>query len=643
MYLKLKSVFSVAACCILLYLFLQPAPLSAQTAKIETIKRSLAAASGKDSLDILMKLLQEKNSMPGDSIRKYAELAEALYDLSAKPEYRYLLKFYKVIVAQNEASLDRAISTCDSNIVALENSTLDREYLLRFLQLKASLLVRKGLYEEGIRAFFKVLDVAEKAGNTEYQIAGKNGIGWIYMEKSENRSAIDWFKKALATTQDQVILDKFTIVMTNIAATYNSMGLNDAALEFVDRAIAIALRTEDLRSVANGYAIKADILIDLDRKREAALMLKEALAVRRKIGDIYYIVSDIYQMGLFYASIGDCNNGISICREGIDLINKYKVDSKRIILYEALAANYKACKEMESYAAVLENIIAWKDSAAKAVSESALAEMSAKYNLQTKEQQILRQELLLTRRNYIIYGSLILFLLVGIIGMQYFTQFKSKQERKSLMDMAKARDDERLRIAADLHDSIGSQLGFISRKIEIALNRDDKDRHPLMEFIRELDVAVRKTISDLRETIWTMKKERIDFSELSDRLKLFAQQQLSTAPEVKLHIAEQHENAVSFSSIESINLYRIVQEAVNNSFRHAEANNVTIRFISSADKGWYIEISDDGRGFETGGIYEEHYGLENMNQRAKNMSVYLKVKSEKGAGTSVILSNRIIS
>ncbi len=643
--MKKISVSASCAGCILaliLILFAVGHPLPAQTQKIDFYKRALSQPGKKDSLSLVLNLLMEKNSMPGDSIRKYVEMAESLAGSSAGPEQKFLLNFYKAIIAQNEGSLDWAVSYCDSNIKAIQAELSDVTLLLRFLQLKASLLVRKGLYEEGIKAYFKVLDEAEKSGNVEYRIAGKNGIGWIYMEKSEFRPAIDWFLKALATTTDQEVLDKFTIVMTNVAATYNSMHQNDSALEYVNRAIAIALRTEDLRSVANGYAIKADILIDLGRKEEAALALREALNVRKKIGDVYYIVSDIYQMGLFYASNGDCNNGILICKEGIDLVNQYQLDSKKLILYEALSLNYKVCGDFKSYADILEKIIAWKDSAAKAVSESALAEMSAKYNLEAKEQQILRQDLLLSRRNYIIYGSLVLFLLIGIIGLQYFFQYKIKQERKSLMDMKRVRDDERLRIAADLHDNIGSQLGFISRKIEIALNRDTRDEHDRANFLHDMDVSVRKIISDLRETIWTMKKEKIDFRELSDRLKYFAQQQLSGSPGIKLHITEHHDKEVSFTSTESINIYRIVQEALSNAFSHSGAGNIVINFISAATEGWRIEIIDDGRGFQSDRIYVEHYGIENMKQRAENIHIFLEIKSVAAKGTTVVVSERKI-
>lgn len=615
-------------------------PLFAQTVKINAFKKSLALADRKDSLDIIMNLLLEKNSMPGDSILKYVRLAESLEQDNPAIENTYMLNFYRIIVAQSESSLDQAISACDSNIRSLENIRLDIAYRLRFLHLKASLLVRKGSYEAATKEYFKLLELAQKEKNLEYQIAGKNGIGWVYMEKSEYQTAIDWFRKALSTTDDPEILNKFTVVLTNLAATFNSLHKNDSALIYVSKAISLAVDNEDLRIMANGYAIKADILLDLHKEKEAALALEEALSVRKKIGDIYYIISDMYQMGLFYANIGECRNGILICREGIALANKYKVESKKIILYEALAENYKACKDMASYARVLEEVIALKDSTSKAVSESALAEMSAKYNLESKEQKIVQQELMLSRRNFIIFGSLILFLLIGIIGLQYFAHYKSKQERKSFVDMARARDDERLRIAADLHDSIGSQLSFVSRKLEISLNKDKNDETALLEFLKDMDISVRKIISDLRETIWTMKKEKIDFSELSDRLKLFAQQQLSTAPQVNLHITEIHEKAISFSSFASIHLYRIAQEAINNAFIHANAKNITIRFISPVQEGWRIEICDDGRGFDAAKVYEEHYGLENMNQRAKSIQINLRISSTAESGTSVILSNR---
>ncbi|HEY2725587.1 MAG TPA: hypothetical protein VGI61_00315, partial [Parafilimonas sp.] len=127
------------------------------------------------------------------------------------------------------------------------------------------------------------------------------------------------------------------------------------------------------------------------------------MRVREIIGDPFYIVSDIYQMGLFYADNKETDKGIAVLQQGISMAYKNGLFEKLPILYNALARNYKAAGNYVQYSKTLDTIITLKDSLYKKNSADALAEMQTKYEVQKKENTIIQQHYDLAKKNLFIY------------------------------------------------------------------------------------------------------------------------------------------------------------------------------------------------------------------------------------------------
>ena len=200
-----------------------------------------------------------------------------------------------------------------------------------------------------------------------------------------------------------------------------------------------------------------------------------------------------------------------------------------------------------------------------------------------------------------------------------------------------ARENERKRIAAELHDNIGTQLSYISRKIEY-INADNSglsDKY--IQSMQDISSSSRRSIADLRETIWALKKENINIHDLSDRFKAFIKQQLSNYDNVHFHIEEKIDVPVFFSSIVSLNIFRILQEAVHNALQHSGCNNLSINITCDTKSNWLIEVKDDGKGFDPKLHYDNHFGLENMLQRASETGLQLEMISNIGNGTIIKL------
>jgi signal transduction histidine kinase len=167
----------------------------------------------------------------------------------------------------------------------------------------------------------------------------------------------------------------------------------------------------------------------------------------------------------------------------------------------------------------------------------------------------------------------------------------------------------------------------------VLLSREEKTKR-----LSALNNTAKEMISDLRETIWAIKKESIQMDELADKLKLFIQLQRILKPEMEINISENIQNNIHFSPTEALNVFRICQEAIVNCVKHANASKLYLFIQSGAKENFSITIEDNGNGFLPDRRYEDHYGLENMRHRAHELSSKLSIISEKGHGTKITLS-----
>ena len=192
-------------------------------------------------------------------------------------------------------------------------------------------------------------------------------------------------------------------------------------------------------------------------------------------------------------------------------------------------------------------------------------------------------------------------------------------------------DEERTRIARDLHDRIGQSMAFLAFEVDRLIKRHgqgdnvgtalDQLQHDVREVIRE----IRDTLSDIRTDVSDgrgLEETIADFAQrLSDRSGLNINVDIDATE--RLPIMQERE------------MWRIAQEAMVNVERHADATAVAVRWTSDGEQG-VLEIADDGRGFslgESGRV--DSYGLVGMRERASSVGAAFEVESAPGKGTTI--------
>jgi signal transduction histidine kinase len=424
---------------------------------------------------------------------------------------------------------------------------------------------------------------------------------------------------------------------------------NDSATYYIGISLRLATASQNFNYLANAFFIWSGIYID-DKKFELAeqAMLK-GLSFRKQIGDPFFIVSDLTQIGIFYAQTGQPEKGIKVCLSGIDSAKKYKLDEKLPILYDALAQNYKSAKNYKKYAETLQQVITLKDSVYKKNSAESLAEMEAKYDLQKKQNLIILQQLDLTRQQYLFYGLLLLLLFISVVAWILFKQYRRKQKikmlqmqeeekRLSIKAVTEAEEAERKRIAADLHDNLGAYAASIASNIDhLNISETNNQNQITLEQLRSNSQSI---VSQLGDTIWALKKDALSLTAISDRVKIVIQRIQNNYPEVTIDVFENIETDHLLSPAHAFHLFQIMQEAIINALRHSGGTLINVSLETTEHEQWKIVVEDNGKGItnqETGAGGGN--GLINMQTRAEHAGCQISWQRKIPRGTSVIIQS----
>lgn len=193
--------------------------------------------------------------------------------------------------------------------------------------------------------------------------------------------------------------------------------------------------------------------------------------------------------------------------------------------------------------------------------------------------------------------------------------------------------DERERISRDLHDNIGAKLSYISSSIDWMIdapyNKDEENKRMI-----SINETAKNVMHNLRETIWALNRESIYIDELSDKLKLFIQQQLHLNNKITKSVNENFKDIVKLTPNEALNIYRICQEAINNAIKHSGGSEIIIEIETYSLANFSISIRDNGKGFNTK-EYPGHYGLINMKHRGTEAGVLLTFENSNGTKVTI--------
>jgi signal transduction histidine kinase len=226
--------------------------------------------------------------------------------------------------------------------------------------------------------------------------------------------------------------------------------------------------------------------------------------------------------------------------------------------------------------------------------------------------------------------------MVALQNAQLYRDLEQEKER-----ITEIQEEARKKLARDLHDGPTQSIAAIAMRINFARRLMERDAKAASDELYKVENLARRTTKEIRHMLFTLRPLILESQGLVAALNQLAEK-----------IRETHAQNVIIESqpgsVEQLEIgkqgvvFYIVEEAVNNARKHAEARHVWVR-LKSKDDLFFLEIQDDGVGFNVGAV-DAHYeqrgslGMVNMRERTELINGMLRIESTEGVGTRILVA-----
>lgn len=548
-------------------------------------------------------------------------------------------------------------------------------------------------YTEALANLDKAIEQYKKSNHVKaklWEANAYNDLANIYKNQNDFQKAVDFYMKAITETENLGMPDKLVTTYSNISNLFGDMGEKEKQKEYAFKAVEAAKKSGSKISLFTAYFMVAHFYNGQDDSKSAKIYIdssrkyfdENALINNIDIQFSYFLVSaQVFRklnqfdsaFTLFYKSyeLAKKNNyrygmAESQLQMGAVLILQKKYaeaekfllsgikDAKAINYLGMLDEGYKYLSDVYAvtgqYKKAYEYFQEYKeanDSVNSLESKKYATELEKKYETEKKQKQIQLQQAQLQRRrilNFVFIGSAGLFLIISVLLYRNYRQKQKlqssriaqleKEKQLTAIDaVLKGEEQERSRLAKDLHDGLGGMMSGIKYSLLTMKKNQIMTPENSLAFDRSMDM-LNSSIDEMRRVAHNMMPEALVKFGLDTALNDFCTEvDQSGALQVNYQSFGIHKEMIEQTT--AITIYRIVQELINNTMKHASAKSAIVQ-LSKTNGMISVTVEDDGKGFRTDILQQaKGMGWNNIRSRVDYLNGKMDVRSEAGKGTSV--------
>ncbi len=572
-----------------------------------------------------------KNTAQRDSTELYLEALKNLASKANETEWDYLNQVYNSTVGLYYKSIGKTKEALPYLLKGYEYSKklgVKEEIYGQAINL-GNCYYQFADYKKSLQYHFVALKGFESTGNKTGQSFCYNNISNCYYEMNRFAESISYLKKSMKLKKE--LGDKRGLANAEQNFGNNYMGLGDFVLaeKHFKNAITINQELDNTPALITNYFNIGRMYSEMDPKKAISYFNKgRILAVKNEDTDM---ISKIDLEILSNKTISE--KQLQNEENAIVNVKAFKDAGKKrdeADGYKNLANYYTQTKQFEK---ALEYTNKYNDLKDTLKSNEILAQfknIEEQYNKEKNEKQIIllqkdkeinEQKLNRQRFLMIIFGLIIIFTGVGIYNFINRNRLKQRMQELEL----------RNRIAADLHDEVGSSLSSIYMLSQMAGKTQFDTKGDIMEIIR---TNSKETMERMGDIVWMIKPNANEGEGLKYRMEKFVND-ICNSQNIDCNFSADDLNELKLSMKQKKNTYLIFKEAVNNAVKYSQTKKLDIK-IAQQGKQLEMFIKDFGNGFDEKIVLKGN-GLENMQTRANELKGNLRLTSKSNHGTEIQL------
>lgn len=624
-------------------------------AQVSTNKDSLLKllpAAKEDTAKVLLLINLTKANKNSDITAAYKYVAEAL-KLSRAIGYKkgiFLALNNEISLIRIEGKNSLALEKCKSFVSSAEKSNDSFNIATGYLTL-GEVYDSNGENEKAMANCFKGTGIAERLHDQGLLQDAYSALQRIYFSRSEFDKAILYGQKAIGVARAMGDKSRVMTQSYNLAQTYNLTKNFDSSIAISKRVIKMARDAGNQRVETYALYNLCSIFLRTGKLNDALTYGKQCLAVSQNISDKKIQSTTLAALGSVYLQLKQYNEAENSLTQALAIREKIE-DKKGIADVQNILANVYFALGQPAKAYALEKASEdFSDSYNQSILSQQSSELEKKYETEKKETQIQLQQSQLRQKNILNYFFAASAVSLLVISLLTYRSYKNRQklQQAKIDDLEKEKqltateavlkgeEQERTRLAKDLHDGLGGMLSGIKHSLSSIQGNLIMTPDNARAFERSIDM-LDSSIGEMRRVAHNMMPEILIKYGLDTALKEFCGD-IDRSGVIHVNYQSVGMQKAAIDQTTAVTIYRIAQELVNNTIKHAQAKNILVQLHQSAqEKLLAITIEDDGKGFDTsildrpGGI-----GWQSIKNRVEFLKGRIDIQSSAGKGTSVLI------
>ena len=565
-------------------------------------------------------------------------------------------------------------------------------FLKGILMISTQNLAALGVLEKAAQVFSKF------PGNKRIQLslgAALINIGLVHFRNDDYATAVDYFLQAeqIYLKQNPASID-LAALYSNMSMAYSSLNKPEEGLAASKKGIDFARRNTDKQMLANALFTYGGNLVAAKKGNSGLAVLDSAKQLAKEVNNtnvvymsdfmkaMYYYNNKLYEQAIenytvclqaarannFGVGIGSNYINIAACEAELkryalaaahlDSSAKYldysEPSEAKQQYFENYAQAYRGMGQYDKAFAFKDSATAMKDSIYQRDNLRQIEFRQARYNYDAKQQEVNRletegkiQQLQIARKNtlnYLLAASALALIIISLLGyrnyrskqklqQQRITELETEKQLTATEAVLKGEEQERTRLAKDLHDGLGGMLSGIKHSFNNMKGNLVMTAENAQAFERSMDM-LDSSIKEMRRVAHNMMPEALVKFGLDTALKDFCND-INQSGALKINYQSIGVENEMIDQTTAITIYRIVQELINNTIKHAAAATAIVQ-VTKTNGQLAVTVEDDGKGFDPvilQGV--KGIGWTNIQSRVDFLKGKLDVQSGPDKGTSV--------
>ncbi len=552
----------------------------------------------------------------------------------------------------------------------------------------------QGKLDSSLRLNLYAVELSKKTNNKRLIAICLANVAISYMKLEQYESSVEYYLQAIKTFEEIPNKDQLHILYNDLSILYDKMMQYDKSLHYAEEAVSVSRSLNDSTNLAIALGSIAAPLVHTNRAKQAMPYLEEALKICKLTNNVYVRESVLLDLGTVYMMTDEAEKHKAVAEEALQLSKQLDDQEGVTVSYRLLSDYYmnslqfdkakeyalkalqvavasaqpenekKALLGLSDISLGLHNIRDFtnyrrkQDSIDLALLNRQITrntqELEKKYETEKKNLQIqqlekdkriqtlsIRQKNIL---NYVLIGAAITILIISLLGYRTYRQKQLLQQKKieqlenekqllATEALLKGQEDERIRLAKDLHDGLGGMLSGIKHSLNTMKGNMIMTESNVQSFERSIDM-LDASIREMRRVAHNLMPESLVKFGLDTALKDFCND-VNQSGAVKITYQSFGLTDKIIEQNIAITIYRVVQELVNNILKYASATQAIVQLAIETGK-ISATVEDDGKGFDTK-VLEQTQGIgwSNIRSRVDYLKGKIDLRSKIGEGTSV--------